>query len=233
MLFEHRLKTFPRPMKNVDTDGERVYTDGTVVYPSVTNILKSVKNKGLDAWKRRVGAEAAQKHGAMMALRGKSVHSLCESYVRNEKELPKAMPDAKGIFYKMKPYINLIGPVYSIEGVVYSDQYKFAGRVDCIGHYQNVPSIIDFKTTNSEITFESDKLEGYKLQLAAYSIAWKELTSETIDQGILIFGSNDYGAKAYKINIAPYRPTFLEIAQRFLCASDILSLTQSGLVLPN
>jgi hypothetical protein len=162
-----------------------------------------------------VGAEEAQRYGNMMALRGKSVHSLCESYVKNEKELPKSMPDARGIFYKMKPYINLIGPIYAIEGAVYSDQYKFAGRVDCVGAYQDRLSIIDFKTNNTDTAATPEKFHTYGLQMAAYSIAWKELTGEIVDQGVLIFGSNDYGAKAFKINLIDRRPEFLDILDKY------------------
>ena len=53
-----------------------------------------------------------------------------------------------------------------------------AGRVDCVGVFDGVPSIIDFKTSKRIKT--KDKITNYFMQEAAYAIMWEERTGMPI-----------------------------------------------------
>jgi len=66
---------------------------------------------------------------------------------------------------------------------------KLAGTADCVAEYNGVQSIIDFKTSNKKK--DESYIENYFLQATAYSIMWKELTSQTIPQIVILVSSND------------------------------------------
>ena len=56
--------------------------------------------------------------------------------------------------------------------------------MDCVGDYDEVPSIIDFKTSNNNK--DKDMIEDYFLQCTAYAIMWFEMTGERIEDIVII-----------------------------------------------
>ena len=216
-MFSHKIQDLPN-LSTITKNGKRYYvTPEGNSYPSVTTILSSLQKPiGLTEWRDNIGHEKADRYTQVRANRGEAVHLLCERYVRNEENILRgAMPDVMGIFRNMKPYLNKISLIYSIEAQLYCDQYKFAGRCDVIGKYMEAPAIIDFKTNSMSVDETPEKIIHYALQLAAYSIAWKERTGEDIDWGVLIFGSNEHGARAFKMPLTKYKERFIMIAKEF------------------
>ena len=63
--------------------------------------------------------------------------------------------------------------VYAQEAALYSEHLGLAGRVDCVGEFDGVPSIIDFKT--SKKLKKKDSITNYFIQESAYAIMWEEL----------------------------------------------------------
>lgn len=210
--FLHNFANLPK-LTEVYVDGRRHYkTPEGNVYPSVTTILSKLPKDSLNEWKKRVGEEESAKVSAVSARRGQNIHTICEKYLLNEEDPTKGhMPDVQHMFRQIKKHIDRIDEVFAIEAQLYSDQYKFAGRCDVIGKFDDYPAIIDFKTTKSDLLYGIDKVKKYCIQLAGYSIAFEERTQRKIDLGVLIFASNETNVSCIPINLKKYKTAFISI----------------------
>ena len=70
---------------------------------------------------------------------------------------------------------------------------KLAGRVDCVAEFDDVLSIIDFKSANKEKSPQI--LENHLLQETAYAIMWGELTDSPIEQIVTIVACENGGSQ--------------------------------------
>lgn len=167
-------------------DGKRYYVtpDGKKL-PSVTTVLGAQKKAAIMAWRKRVGEEVANKISRQATSRGTNMHTLCEYYLNNEPKPPgTVMPDAKEMFIAVKPYLNKINNIHYQEVGLWSAQLGLAGRVDCIGEYEGVLSVIDFKTSK-RIKGRDDILD-YFWQCTAYALMYEELTGQAIHELVII-----------------------------------------------
>ena len=183
-------------------NGGRYYVvdeNRSIALPSVTTILGHTSDKsGLDNWVKKVGQAEADRISTFSANRGTYMHSLHEHYL-NAKFLenlenplqiafqrarvdcstftPEEYECGKNLFLQFhnnSDFYEDIGevifqevPVWSLLGGGY------AGRLDLsIRSKAGIPKIIDFKTSRKPK--REDWIEGYKLQIAAYSIAMFE-----------------------------------------------------------
>ena len=86
---------------------------------------------------------------------------------------------------------------------------KYAGTVDCVAEFKGVLSIIDFKTSTNNKTY--DMVHDYFKQCTAYAIAWYELTGEPIeDIVVLIAVENGLTPLVFKEKIENWIPGLLE-----------------------
>jgi len=174
--FDLKAETTPEGRRYITPEGES--------YASVTTVLTAYNKKAIMEWRERVGEEEANKVSAQASSRGTRVHSLCETYLKNElspMKLSTMMPDAKELFYKIKPFLDThIGRVYALEQALYSDELRIAGRVDCIAEWDDKLSVIDFKTASKEKN--EDWIENYFMQCSAYAEMFEERTGKPIDQ---------------------------------------------------
>ena len=186
MAFEFtKLKELDFDMKSETKPGGRRYiTPEGNSYPSVTTVLSLFNKKAIQEWKDRVGEEVANKISNQASRRGTRLHTMCEQYLLNEltlKRMSSAFPDAKELFFKMKPKLDdNIGKVYSLEQALYSDELKLAGRVDCIAEWNGQLSVVDFKSAAKEK--KEDWIENYFMQCTAYAIMFEERTGIPINQ---------------------------------------------------
>ena len=88
------------------------------------------------------------------------------------------------MFNLVKNEIDRIDNIHGMEKTLYSHELKLAGRVDCVAEFDNILSVIDFKSANKEKT--SQILETPILQETAYAIMWSELTDSPIEQIVTI-----------------------------------------------
>ena len=73
-------------------DGKRHYDVGTnEKLPSVTTILQATqseeKRKKLEEWRKRMGTQYADRVKDIAALRGTSMHTYLEGYIKNDRHL--------------------------------------------------------------------------------------------------------------------------------------------------
>lgn len=181
-MFNHLERPQLPDLKSKTTpSGVRHYTtpEGEV-YPSITTILGHKEKPWLKEWQNMLGVEKAKKETKRCADRGTAIHEMVERYLDNN-EKPTAGHDQQHIrgFNQLKPRLNHINNIRAQEIALWSDELRTAGRVDCIGEYDGVMSIIDFKTSNNNKT--DGMIEDYWLQTTAYSLMWYEQTGELIE----------------------------------------------------
>jgi hypothetical protein len=198
------------------TDNGRFYTTPSgEILPSITTVL-SVQNKsGLDAWRKRVGEEEANRVMNQASLRGTAVHQLAEDYVNNEKDWSKgAMPANVFTFNTIKPLLDKhLDNVWIQEAPLYSEKLSVAGRVDCIAEWDGVLSIIDYKT--SKRPKPRKYVESYFIQEAAYAAMFLERTGVPIKQIVTVIAVDDNEPQVYIEKAIDHLPKFIELRKKF------------------
>lgn len=173
-----------KELECVTTDAGRWYVSPNgVKLTSVTTMLgRTGDHTWLDAWREKLGAEAADAETQRCADRGESVHLACELYLQNKPmdECLKAAGDYVFMFLQLKPHLDKITKVYAQEIPLYSERLGLAGRVDCIAVYQGIPCILDFKTSN--IMKTRGMIEDYSIQLCLYSAMFQEMFGVKIER---------------------------------------------------
>ena len=134
-------------LKTTNKDGKRYYTDTneSFYYPSVTSVTGLLSRDHIKLWRKRVGEETANKITAQATKRGTNFHLLVEDYLRKEKpfiEFDNVLQE--GMFKAMQPVLDEVIPI-ALEAPLYSNLLQMAGRVDCVGIFNEQLSIIDFK----------------------------------------------------------------------------------------
>jgi len=169
------------------TDTGRTYKcpDGSS-FNSVTTVLKVLSEDAIQAWRRRVGEDVANKIGVRAANRGTAVHSIIERYLDNNTEYDKdVMPDVLSTFKDVQPILDeSISEILGLEAPLYSKHLKLAGRVDCVGVFNDKLSIIDFKTSRK--LKKKEWIHNYFAQASAYAIMFEERTGIPVPQLVIL-----------------------------------------------
>ena len=195
--FNHVPVNLPK-LETQTIDYKRFYiTPEGEAYPSITTVLSIRKKEGLMEWRKRVGDKVANYVAGKAASRGTKVHHMCEDYLNNQHlnypdEFEKHKKDFLPwcLFNQLKEQVLYnINNIYVLEGGLYSDKYKVAGRVDCISEYNKIPSVIDFKTSTRERT--DDWNENFYIQGAAYAEMFYERTGIEIKQIVILVVTED------------------------------------------
>ena len=171
----------------VTKDSGRVYTDpNNNTYPSITTVLSILSEDAIKAWKARVGEEEANRISKTASNRGTAVHDLLERYVNNESDFDKEVEShIMQSFYDVKPVLDkCLTKVYAQEAGLYSERLGVAGRVDCVGEWNGIDSIIDYKT--SKKLKKKEWIDSYFMQSTAYAIMWEERTGIPINQIVVV-----------------------------------------------
>jgi len=175
-------------------NGRRYLSPEGNKYPSITTVLGVLSKAGIAAWRARVGDEEANKISHRASTRGTAVHDIVEKYLDNE-ELPEVLPHITASLSNLKPSLSRIGRIFAQESPLYSKHLGVAGRVDCVGEYDGVPSIIDFKT--SKKIKKKEWITSYFMQAAAYAIMWEERTGMPITNLVIIMDVDNESPQIY------------------------------------
>ena len=170
-------------MRTENINGKRNYvTPKGELYPSITTILGEFSKKSIQEWRKRVGETEANKVSGKASRRGTSVHSVCESYIKNEEGfLDGQTPNIVELFKAIEPFLERIDNIHGVELGLYSDHFGVAGRTDLIAEFDGVLSVIDYKTSNR--TKKKEWCESYFAQGAFYGVAYEELTKIPVSAG--------------------------------------------------
>lgn len=182
-----------KPLSRESVDGQRLYSlpDGSKV-PSVTTILDQTKPDAdaaaLDAWRKAVGEQKAKQVSEEASSRGTRMHNYLEHYVLNgfHKPAPRnpfALPSHRMAQSIIDSGLCHMDEVWGVEVALYYSGL-YAGTSDGIGVWKGIPCIFDYKQTNKPKTEE--RVEGYKIQLAAYAEAHNHMFGTDISHGIVM-----------------------------------------------
>ena len=173
-------------MNTENYNGKRHYvTPEGKLYPSITTVLGELSKAAIQAWRKRVGEEEANKISGKASRRGTSVHSVCESYIKNEEGfLDKETYNIIELFKTIEPFFERINNVHGVELALYSDHFGIAGRTDLIAEFDGTLSIIDYKTSYKKM--KKEWCESYFAQGAFYGVAYEELTKIPVPQVVII-----------------------------------------------
>ena len=180
------LKLFePKPLKRINEDGKRLYvTENGEKYPSVTSALGALSRKKIWEWRKRVGAEAANKISTQASCAGTAVHQVAEDYILGQMK-EDVNPIALNTFRTIQPYLDEhVDEIYGVELQMYSDELKTAGTSDLICRYAGENTILDFKT--SKRWKSKDEIHSYFMQGAAYATMVKEHYDMDIDRIVIL-----------------------------------------------
>jgi genome maintenance exonuclease 1 len=199
---------FPElPVHNVN--GMRFYeTPEGHKYPSITTVLgrNPDKQKGLQAWRKRVGEQQAGIISGKAARRGSAFHNICEDYLNGMEDIAHHKEKnflAWCMFGEMRPYLDKsIGEIVLQEQNMYSDKYQVAGRCDFIGVYEDTFAVVDFKTTTTPK--KEEWIEDYFIQCAAYASMYEEHTKISIEKLVIMMVAEDGQIQIFEKKTADY-----------------------------
>lgn len=170
-------------------DGHWYKTKSDKIYPSISTILSATssedKQNSLKSWREN---EPAHEYITTQAQDiGTQSHKIIENYLSNNLSLEEfdLLPVAH--FNNLKPYLENISDVTSIEQRMYSDKLKVAGTSDLIAQYNGELSIIDYKTKRKPQMDEY--MYEYYLQTTCYAQMFQEITGEKINQIVILVSS--------------------------------------------
>lgn len=176
----------------------------TIFYPSVTTIGGTTKyNKRLEDYKMQQAAEKGIEQSRyelmMTSEQGTRVHDAIEqwnmgndlswfrTYIDKETGEEKQMPyyddfEWMRICRYMQWYHEVQPKFLSLETIVYSHKFKYAGQMDALAEIEGKIYVCDWKTSKQ---IDPDYLK----QASAYFNAWYELTGQMPD-GCLVLALN-------------------------------------------
>ena len=177
---------------NTSESGRLYETPDGVKYPSITTVLSILSQDAIQAWRRRVGEEEANRISSRASKRGTAVHAIVEDYLNNVEDYKEKYPlNIIDNFLPLKKILDTrIGKIYAQEVPMFSHHLRVAGRVDCVAEFDGKLSIIDFKTSMKPKRL--DWIKNYFMQESAYSIMWEERTGRPITQLVTIISVDNH-----------------------------------------
>lgn len=220
-MFDHITPfNFPQ-LEVIEKNGFRYYVSpNRILLPSVTTVLGATEHPTLKLWKKRVGEKESTKISKRAADRGNIIHSLAEKYLNNEKiNKNDVMPWIWALFLQIKPFLDKMGTIYCLEQCLYSEILRIAGRVDCIGYFENKLIVIDFKGSTKPKKLEH--IENYCCQATAYSLMFNEMhrnvgiVNSAISEAIIVIAVEQDVPQFFHISISDYSTRLLQLIQNF------------------
>lgn len=212
-LPELECETLPTGRTYVTPEGNK--------YPSITTVLGHFGKEAIQAWRKKVGEEVANKISTQAAGRGTAVHTLAENYLNNEEDWSKgAMPSNIFSFNQIKPILDeRVDNIWAQEVPLYSDKFAIAGRVDCIAEFDGELTIIDFKTSRKPK--KAEWIQNYFHQCAFYAAAFYERTGVPIKKFAIIITVDDHEPQVFVGETHNYLKSLLKLRLQYAEATGV------------
>ena len=190
-------------LNKASRNGKRHYEtpDGRTV-PSVTTVLSATKDMtALNAWRKRVGEQEAQRIVTESANIGTVMHRSLEKHVKGEER----KPGSNLIQQKAHTMANVIidnglRDITEVWGSEVSLHYPelYAGTTDLVAVYKGEPAICDFK--QSRKLKKKEWIEDYFLQLTAYAEAHNKMYDTNIKTGRVFICTQNNEFQTFEID---------------------------------
>jgi genome maintenance exonuclease 1 len=194
-MFNHVEGYDPISLPTETINGKRYYiTPEGNKYPSVTTVTGLLNRVWLKQWKKKVGEKKANKIAGKAANRGTRYHQIQEDFINNkltEEMIKKITPLDLMMFNQTKTVTQGLGDIYMLEGSMYSNELRMAGRVDCIAEYAGALSVIDFKTS-TRAKYPSS-IKNYFMQETCYALMFEEMYGKKIEKIVTIIAVEETG----------------------------------------
>ena len=197
-------------IERVDIEGiGRHYLDSkNNPVPSVTTVLgnTSTKSDGIAQWRNRVGEEEAERVIKQSTDIGTAVHESIEKYLNGDEwdDFGEGFDQllAKKITNKfISDGLLGISEVWGLEVALILDNL-YAGTADCVGMFNGIPSIIDFKTAKK--IKRREWIEDYFLQGCAYANAHNVMFGTDIQQVVILMIDRDLIFQDFTVKTAEF-----------------------------
>ena len=198
MLWREKKKS--RSNMDIIKKDERFYIHDGAAYPRVTWILSCAPmGEGLKRWLGDAESfEETERIKMRAALRGTHVHNGCQRLIEGEELIFEDFTiEEWGMLESFIAWVEDYKPHFIFtEKTVYSEQYGYAGTLDCVAQINGEEYIIDFKTSQNvyPLTMFS--------QCAAYINAAHEMCIMSGDTKIAILQLGSKHKKRYNFVVA-------------------------------
>jgi len=207
--FNHEFVEIKSEVESKDGEKGRFYITEAGEFPSVTTVVGWEKQEFFRVWRKQNPEESKR-----VTARGTRIHSILEKYLKNEKiEKNEIMPLDLELFVQIKREIDKIDNIKALETPLFGKEVGLAGRVDCIAEYDGKLSIIDFKASTREKRKED--IENYMMQATAYSLLWKEMTGEIINNFVILITCEDGAVQVFQDNPLNYVVNLVEAIKNY------------------
>lgn len=185
-------------------------------YPSVTTVTGYAKSAFFAEWRKN--PENAKKMNAS-ANKGTRVHNIIEKILQNDNTvLNNSDLFSKIIVDQMSGYLKKIQNIHYQEVCLWSDMMKMAGRVDCVGEYDGVLSVIDFKTSTKEK--KEEWITNYFEQTSCYAVMHKERFGKSIEQVVVLITCDDGTIQEFVRPVKHYVPLLVKTIKNYYADHD-------------
>jgi len=197
-----------KQIKATTLETGRTYLTPLGPLPSITTILgKTANAPWLQAWKDRVGEEEAARISKLATDRGELVHAYLERHWNGENIFPHLLKETSDVQHMVRNLVEYtikgVTEVWAQEIAVYS-KLGFAGRLDKVGKWKNIPSIIDYKTSKKKKAAKD--IKDYYIQCAAYAEAHNELFGTNITNAVILITVESGPVQEFSISTKPFIP---------------------------
>ena len=143
-----------------------------------------IEKAQLAKWRQKVGNFEANRITQTSRQRGILIHQQIKNYFLDE---PIICPEfLKPYWHNLLPILENIHNIRLIEANLFHYYLGYAGRVDCVANYCNIPCVIEFKTAE-----RIKPLYDEPLQLAAYCGAVNRQYGLRINNALVIVTTPD------------------------------------------
>ena len=217
-MFNHVDLELPT-LERETIDGVRYYEtpEGNKKLVSITSVISYINRQIFIDWRKKVGAEEADKITRKATSRGTDYHTLAENHLDNKEfEHGTVQPLAEFLFLQSKDKLDSIDNVHALESSLYSLELGIAGTVDCIAEHDGELAVIDFKTSKKPKPREW--IDHYFVQCAAYACMLFEMTGIMVKKFVIIMSCEngecviyeEYDKRKYIDLLSDYIREFVE-----------------------
>jgi aspartate-semialdehyde dehydrogenase len=116
--------------------------------------------------------------------------------LKNE-DTTEFLPHIRQSLENVRPILEQrLTKIYGLEVPLYSAHLGVAGRCDCVGVFDGVPSIVDFKT--SRRVKKHENISNYFAQMSGYAVMWEERTGMPITNTVIVMDVDDNEPLVFK-----------------------------------
>ena len=169
-------------MKGTWINGRFYYQDENgILLPAVTTIIKATQPiesvAALSNWRNKIGEAQANCIALTSRRRGELLHQWIKEYLQGLSPIASSL--IQPYCYSVQSVLEKLSDVQLVETVVPNYVEQYAGKVDLVARYEDVPCTIEW-TTAEEPKLRVEKLYDKPLQAVAYGGAINRYYGESL-----------------------------------------------------